>query len=192
MLKQKNMGGIRTMEEIEKTRNKRKADRKHPEKPDHFWCSFHQDYHHVSEFSKNRSNKHGIMSICRLANKIHYNESVAKHGDYHKKATTKRFDRRHPTDSNLFWCGEHKRYEHRDEFYAKDTKLGLSSICKAATAERKAQWYQDNVIKKTEPRKDRISPWAKRMLNNPHYFQDIFHRPATLENIKKEAQKYGM
>lgn len=173
-------------------RNKRKAERKHPEKPDHFWCSFHQDYHHVSEFARNRSNKYGVMSICRAANKIYYNKSSEKHGDYHKKATTNRFDRRHPTDPNLFWCGYHQRYEQREDFYAKDTKLGLSSLCKVATAERKAQWYQDNVIKKTEPGKDRLSPWVKRMLNEPHYFSSAFRVPATLENIKKEAQKYGM
>jgi hypothetical protein len=173
-------------------RNKRMAERKHPEKPDFFWCSFHQDYHHVSEFSKNRSNKYGIMSICRAANKIYYSKSSEKHGDYHKKATTKRLDRRHPTDPNLFWCGYHKRFEHRDEFYAKDTKIGLSSICKAAIAERKAQWYQDNIIKETEPNKEKLSPWVKRMLDNPYYFQDTFGVPATIENIKKEAKIYGM
>ena len=173
-------------------RNKRMAERKHPEKPDHFWCSYHQDYHHVSEFAKNRSNKHGIMSICRVANKAYSAKSVEKHGDYHKKSTTKRFDRRHPTDPNLFWCGYHKRFEHRDEFYAKDTKLGLSSICKAATAEQKAKWYQDSIIKKTIPKENRLSPWVKRMLGNPHYFEYAFNKPPTLENIKKAAQIYGM
>ena len=54
-------------------RNKRIADRKHPEKPDYFWCSYHQDYHHVSEFSKNRAKKYGIMAICQEANKISHN-----------------------------------------------------------------------------------------------------------------------
>lgn len=173
-------------------RNKRMAERKHPEKPDFFWCSFHQDYHHVSEFSKNRSIKYGIMSICRVANKIYYSKSSEKHGDYHKKAKTKRFDRRHPTDPNLFWCGYHKCFEPREDFYAKDTKLGLSSICRVAIAERKAQWYQDNIIKNTEPGKEKLSPWVKRMVDSPHYFQDTFGVPATIENIKKEAKIYGM
>ena len=177
---------------MEENKIKRMAERKHPTKEDFFWCAYHKDYHHISKYSKNRAKKYGIMAICREANKISHNNSVEKHGDYHKKATTKRFDRRHPTDPNLFWCGYHQRYEPREDFYAKDTKLGLSSICKAATAERKAQWYQDNVIKKTEPSKDKLSAWAKRMLKNPHYFQDIFHRPATLENIKKQAKIYGM
>ena len=173
-------------------RNKRIADRKHPEKPDFFWCSYHQDYHHVSEFAKNRSNKHGIMSICREANKIYSSRSIAKHGDYHKKATAKRFDRRHPTDPNLFWCGYHQRFEPREDFYAKDTKLGLSSICKVATAERKTQWYRDNIIKETEPVKEKLSAWVKRMMDNLYYFQDIFHCLVTLENIKKAAKIYGM
>lgn len=173
-------------------RNKRKADRKHPEKPDFFWCSYHQDYHHVSEFAKNRSNKYCIMSICREANKIYSSRSIAKHGDYHKKATAKRFDRRHPTDPNLFWCGYHQRFELREAFYSKASKLGLSSICKAAIAEQKKQWHQNNIIKQTEPGKDKLSAWCKRMMDNPHYFQDIFHTPATLENIKKAAKIYGM
>lgn len=173
-------------------RIKRMAERKHPTKEDFFWCAYHKDYHHISKYSKNRAKKYGIMAICQEANKISHNNSVEKHGDYHKKATAKRFDRRHPTDPNLFWCGYHQRYEPREDFYAKDTKLGLSSICKAATAERKAKWYQDNIIKTTKPGKERVSPWVKRMLKNPHYFEYAFSKPATLENIKKQAKIYGM
>ena len=34
--------------------------------------------------------------------------------------------------------------------------------------------------------------WQSRMLENPVYFADIFHKPATPENIAAEAQKLGM
>jgi hypothetical protein len=34
--------------------------------------------------------------------------------------------------------------------------------------------------------------WRKRMELNPHYFSEIFHKPATPENIEREAQKLGM
>jgi hypothetical protein len=74
----------------------------------------------------------------------------------------------------------------------------LDSVCHQC---RKADQQKKNSIRvkglpvtkrpNSEIRVTSIS-WRKRMELNPHYFSEIFHKPATPENIKREAQKLGM
>jgi hypothetical protein len=74
----------------------------------------------------------------------------------------------------------------------------LDSVCyqcrKAEQQKRNSTMVNGSYVAKKSNSTNRVnSPsWRKRMELNPHYFSEIFHKPATPENIEREAQKLGM
>jgi len=75
--------------------------------------------------------------------------------------------------------------------YCKDCRCKIN-------AKNKTKWLAtldkpEPVYRRGEGRsRGKLDNWTADMLQNPHYFSDIFHVPATPENIAREAQRLGM
>ena len=74
----------------------------------------------------------------------------------------------------------------------------LDSVCCQCRKAEQQKWNNIRVqglyLAKKPNRVNRVTStgWRKRMELNPYYFSGIFHKPATPENIEREAQRLGM